>query len=240
MKRTVTILFITAALIYGLQLLIFKDPTNTGFYIFQDFAFLPISIAVATIVVGEFLDQKEKKERREKTQMLTSTFFTELGTGLMIQLLLNTENAREIREIMSENEVTNQKELQHVQGLLRQVKLKVSLTPELFEKIRTMILNSKETLLIFTSNPMVLDHEDFTDLLWGIFHLIDEFQLRGEYDELDKADIAHMEADCAEVLSLLLVNWAANGLYTKLNYPNYYNAALGKLTEYGKSRAREK
>lgn len=74
MRRIVLLLIAVSALIYGLQILIFHDVRNTAFYILQDFAFMPVTIAIATLVVGELIAAQEKKERQEKTCMLTSTF----------------------------------------------------------------------------------------------------------------------------------------------------------------------
>ena len=67
---------------YGMQILIFKDVRNTEFYIFQDMAFIPISIAITTVVVGELLDINNKRDSRQKTRMLTSTFFSDIGFEL--------------------------------------------------------------------------------------------------------------------------------------------------------------
>ncbi len=40
-------------LVYMEWYLIFKDMRNTEFYIFQDMAFIPMGIAITTVVVGE-------------------------------------------------------------------------------------------------------------------------------------------------------------------------------------------
>lgn len=54
----ISALLAISACIYGMQILIFKDVRNTEFYIFQDMAFIPISIAITTVVVGELLGYK--------------------------------------------------------------------------------------------------------------------------------------------------------------------------------------
>ena len=52
LKKIIFSLGIISVIIYALQLIIFRDPKNTFFYIFQDFAFMPISIAIATFLIG--------------------------------------------------------------------------------------------------------------------------------------------------------------------------------------------
>ncbi len=41
---------------YAAQSLIFADPKSTVFYILQDFAFLPISVLVVTLVLERLLE----------------------------------------------------------------------------------------------------------------------------------------------------------------------------------------
>jgi len=66
-------------------------------------------------------------------------------------------------------------------------------------------------------------------MLWGVFHLIDEFRLRGDWDALSKTDIAHLNVDFAKVLRLMLINWIGNSEYLAKNYPAFYNVAFNKL-----------
>ncbi len=229
MKKTIAALFAMSIVVYLLQIIIFHDPVTTGFYIFQDIAFLPISIAVATIVVGEYLGQKEKRDRLAKTQMLTSVFFTELGAELMFSLVGVTKGKEKIVAIFENAEINDCKSLEVVQNQLREVDIDVSVSEETYHRLVEMIRAKRDELLTITSNPLLLDHESFTDLLWGIFHLMDEARLRGEYSAMSAADRRHMEVDFTLTLKLLLVNWAGNILYTKMNYPNYYSATVAKL-----------
>ncbi len=229
MKKAVTGLVILSVIIYGIQLAVFHDPSTTAFYILQDFAFLPISIAVATLVVGEVLSNKEKRERRSKTQMLTSNFFTEMGTELMLTLIKTSGENRVFRTILGSCEITDQKIVEKLQKQIRETPCRVVLNESVYNQVRELILSGKENLLIISSNSSLLEQENFTELLWGIFHMIDEFRLHGDYGEQRAEVHEHMEEDLARVLRLLLINWTANVLYTRTFYPNYYGAALGKL-----------
>ena len=56
-------------------------------------------------------------------------------------------------------------------------KIKVKLNKEGYEKARNLILSNQTNLLVISSNPLILEHEYFTEMLWGVFHLIDEFRL---------------------------------------------------------------
>ena len=66
-------------------------------------------------------------------------------------------------------------------------------------------------------------------MLWGVFHLMDEFRLRGSWDDLSEQDIGHFNQDFEKVLRLLLMNWAGNVRYLKETYPAFYAAASTKI-----------
>lgn len=55
------ILFGISALIYAVQFFVFHDSRDTFFYLLQDWAFLPVQIAVVTIAVGKLVESREKR-----------------------------------------------------------------------------------------------------------------------------------------------------------------------------------
>lgn len=230
MRRIVLLLIAVSALIYGLQILIFHDVRNTAFYILQDFAFMPVTIAVATLVVGELIAAQEKKERQEKTRMLTSTFYTELGARLMALILRAADDGAELASL-ADRSVDCEEEERRLRRELSERDIRVSINEEIYESSRKLILDRRVALLVISSNPMLLEHEDFTDMLWGVFHLIDEFRLRGDYSRLSEEDIRHLNEDFSQVLKLMLMNWVSNARYLKEAFPNYYSTAREKAIQ---------
>ena len=229
MRRTTIILLILSIIIYSIQILLFDDPRTTFFYILQDLAFMPITIAFATLMVGEVLNWREKNERKEKTRMLTSTFFTEIG-AILAHYTLSMTQEDDFLHLVARNggNIDNMTTNEIIQKLEHH-KIKVTLNKEGYEKARNLILSNQTNLLVISSNPLILEHEYFTEMLWGVFHLIDEFRLRGDWDALSKTDIAHLNVDFAKVLRLMLINWIGNSEYLAKNYPAFYNVAFNKL-----------
>lgn len=183
LSRIAIALFALSAAIYAAQILIFHDPRTTAFYIFQDFAFLPASIAIATVAVGAILDEHDRREiaaRQKKIESLT---------------------------------------------------LQVHLTRAAYDGVRDILEESRMELLILGSTHNLNEAERFTEMLWGIFHIMDEYRLRGDWDNLSPTDIAHLETDFAQVLRLMLANSVSNNVYLKATYPNFYGAAAEKLME---------
>ncbi len=228
LKRIVLALLLISAVIYLLQILIFHDPETTAFYIFQDFAFMPVTIAIATLMVGEVMDAQEKKSRIEKTRMLTSTFFSGVGVALSKTLFEIAEPKEEIRDILGLRCSCNT-ELEEAQARIQALPLHISLTGNTYNRIMEQIRGERSSLMTMASNPLLFEHEDFTELLWSLFHLMDEYQLRGSFETLSAEDLKHLNQDMEKMFRQLLLNYVANAMYLRQTYPHLYSSAKEKM-----------
>ncbi len=70
----VLLLVLLSAVLYILQLIVFNSSRDTAFYFLQDFAFLPLQIAIVTVVLGRYLKKREKTERLGKISMVINAF----------------------------------------------------------------------------------------------------------------------------------------------------------------------
>lgn len=228
-SKPVIVLLAVSVLIYVAQILIFHDPRTTVFYILQDFAFMPVTVALVTIVLGDAMEAREKAEQREKTHLLTSTFFTNVGTKLLTELTLSSTFDDIVLTVLTAH--TSEEDKRNIRDLVMGAEIHMSAERESYERICQELNSHRQEMLVIASNPMLLEHECFMQLLMGTFHLIDEFRIRGEYDQLSAADLEHMNSDFTRVFRLLLINWDANTQYMKKNFPDYFALARNQWME---------
>lgn len=225
-KTEILILFVMSALIYLLQILFFHDPHNTFFYLFQDMAFLPVSIAIATIAVGAILDRREKREKLQGTRMLRSTFFTGIGAEIILKL-------HDCADPICRNLLyspADEAEVKTKQEQIRETEFTITLTEEAYESVWKILTENQTNLFVLAANENLMAEENFTKLLWGLFHLIDEFRLRGSWQNQNEADREHLNEDFAKVYRLLLINSVDNAWWLKKTYPNFYGTASSKYS----------
>ena len=227
-RKVVMILIAVSAAIYLLQIAIFHEERTTAFYILQDLAFMPVTIAIATLAVGEIINDREKKDRLEKTRMLTSSFFTGMGAYLMHEILGMTNADAFIHEVVRSGADLPGTE-EETRKRIQEAKLAVHIDAAGYTKARQIITANQTNILVIASNPLIIEHECFTEMLWGVFHLMDEFRLRGTWDDLSKEDIYHFNQDFEEVLRLMLMNWVGNERYLKETDPACYAAASSRI-----------
>jgi hypothetical protein len=77
-------------------------------------------------------------------------------------------------------------------------------------------------------NPMVFEHESFTDLIVALNHLTEEVKARGDLSILPPSDISHLSNDIQRVYAQLIREWIKYMEYLKDHYPYLFSLAMRK------------
>lgn len=75
-------------------------------------------------------------------------------------------------------------------------------------------------------NPLLLDHDTFTELLMAIFHISEEFVYRCDIENLSDDDIKHLANDVSRAYNYIVIEWIVYIIYLKKEYPYLYNSAV--------------
>ncbi len=81
-------------------------------------------------------------------------------------------------------------------------------------------------MLILLENPNLLEHDDFTDLLWAVFHLTEELLKRDNLENLTAADYEHLSLDIERAYSRLVKEWLHYMQHLLENYPYLFSLAI--------------
>ncbi|MEA5142853.1 MAG: hypothetical protein VB023_04650 [Oscillibacter sp.] len=217
--RPILLLAALSAAIYLTQILLFRDVKDTAFYLMQDFAFLPVQVALVTVIAGRIINDQEKESRVEKTRMLTGSFFSGVGVELLRIVKTAVGDYPALRELLQAQGEWERRDFNEAARALRELPFTIACGPEHLARLKELLLAEKMPLLVISSNPVLLEHEDFTDMLWAVFHLTDELAARSDLSHLSEADMTHLNADTQRVMKLVLVNWMLHMGYLKAEYP---------------------
>ena len=77
-----------------------------------------------------------------------------------------------------------------------------------------------------TENQNLLEHENFTDLLWAAFHIVEELEARESFDRLPPSDQEHINGDIKRVFGHLIREWILYMLHLKEAYPYLFSLAV--------------
>lgn len=220
------VLITVSVAVYTTQLTIFGDPKNTGFYILQDLAFLPISVLVVTLVLERLLESRDRRQRLEKLRMLIGTFFSWIGYHLLGRLAVLDATLSDYAPLLQAGPDWSDADFARVHREIGSRQFSMIVTPSVLAGLRPFLHDRAEFMIRLIENPMVLEHETFTELLRSVFHLIEELEFRTEFDSLPPSDLAHLTGDCERIYRQLLVEWVDHLCYLRRNYPYLYSLAI--------------
>ena len=220
------ILLAFAAAVYTAKYLLLGDPVNTYQYIFNALGFLPINVLLVTLILNQLLSVRAKRERLEKLNMVIGTFFSEVGTGLLTFLSDHDPRLVEIRQDLVVTDAWTPEIFSAVRERLRHHSCSVAVDAADLQELCRYLKERRAFHLRLLENPVLMEHETFTDLLRAVFHLTEELERRGEFAGLPESDIAHLSGDIERVYGLLIGQWLGYMEYLQKNYPYLFSLAM--------------
>lgn len=76
-------LIFLSAFFYFTHFMIFQDAHHIFIYLLGDFAFVFIEVLLVTLIINQVLEQRAKKSRLQKLNMVIGAFFSEIGSRLL-------------------------------------------------------------------------------------------------------------------------------------------------------------
>jgi hypothetical protein len=219
-------LIVLSAIFYISQILIFKRPQDTAFYIFQDLAFVPISVLIVTLILDQLLRLREKRAMLKKMNMVIGAFFSEVGTNLLKSFPDFDLHNDQIRGNLIVTSDWSGQEFSSVRNRLKNYDYKIESQRGNLEDLKGFLIGKRDFLLGLLENPNLLEHESFTDLLWAVFHLTEELACRVDLRQLPKTDYDHLSGDIKRAYILLISEWLAYMKHLKVDYPYLFSLAV--------------
>lgn len=206
--------------------LIFQDSHHILIFLAGDLAFIPIEVLVVTLIIDQMLESREKQRRMEKLNMVIGTFISTVGTPLLTQLARADTAISSVKDRLEIGADWQNEQLREVQECLTSHSCHVTLEQIDMDGLRDFLVGHEAFLLRLAENPMVFEHETFTDLIFAISHLTEELKARGDLAALPPSDRGHLARDIERVYTHLVPEWLKYMAYLKKNYPYLFSLAI--------------
>jgi hypothetical protein len=208
--------------------LIFHDEHHLFIFFVGDIAFIPIEVLIVTLIIDQMLESREKQRRMEKLNMVIGTFFSTIGTPLLAQLTGADTTIDQVKQRLVVDNEWNNAMFKEVRKCIEEYSCSVSPARIDLQTLRSFLIDHEEFLMRLVENPMVFEHESFTDLILALNHLTEEMKARGDLSSLPPADINHLTSDVRRVYELLIHEWVKYMEYLKVHYPYLFSLAMRK------------
>lgn len=217
-----------STLFYLAQILIFKTPRDTFFYLFQDLAFVPIQVLLVTLIINQLLTIREKRNLLKKLNMVIGIFFNEVGTHLLKQFYLFEPQAETIKKNLIIESNWSGRQFSSKSKTFKEFNYQIVIEESALLELKTFLLEKRPFLLRLLENPNLLEHDSFTDLLLAVFHVADELSCRQSLNHLPNNDRLHLAGDIKRAFGSLISEWLDYLKYLKEDYPYLYSLEIRK------------
>jgi hypothetical protein len=211
---------------FALKFLVIGKPTETVDYVLNALGFLPIDVLLVTLILNQLMSMRTKQEQLEKLNMVIGTFFSEIGTELLETLVQHDSHLHEIRNRLVVSREWTDKAFREVRDILAAYACKLDMHDFNLPDMTTYFVNKREFMLRLLENPILLEHQVFTDMLRALFHLTEELTKRKELQALPDSDYQHLSGDLNRAYHLLVLQWLAYMKYLHTNYPYLFSFAI--------------
>lgn len=216
----------SSALVYLLQVKLFRDPKTTEFYLLQDLAFLPLQVLLGVLIIERILSQREKKLLLRKLNMVIGVFFTECGSELLA-LFASTGKPEDSQRFLVTQQWTKRDFLAS-SAAAASFHPQAALTASHLEAMQLLLRVNRDRILRLLENPNLLENERFTELLWAVSHLSEELEFRPALQGLPQHDLDHLRGDILRAYRVLVIEWLAYMQHLQGHYPYLFSLAVRK------------
>lgn len=217
------VLLASSFVIYGIHFFIFRDFYHLAVYGLSDLAFLPIEVLLVTLVIDRLLEASEKRVMLNKLNMVIGAFFSEVGTEFMKRVFpLDAEFEKNRKNFLINADWTD-KMFDATARSVSHYEYRIAVTGPDLPDLKEFLVGKREFMLRLLENPNLLEHEDFSNVLWAVFHLTEELAERADVLRLSEADYDHIAFDTKRAYVAVLVEWVNYMKHLKKAYPYLFS-----------------
>lgn len=183
-------------------------------------------LAIIASVTEMVLERRERGQRLQKMNMIIGIFFSELGNKLMRVFSASDPDIKEIERDLIVTGEWGEADFARVHGRLAGYTCDIDPRSVDLAYLSSLMAGKRNLLIRLMENPMLHEHESFTDLLRAVFHLAEEFEYREDLAQLPETDLAHLAGDAKRAYHLLIEQWLDYMRFLKDEYPYLFALAM--------------
>lgn len=225
-KLMLMMLVSVSAVLYGLDYVLLGSAKELTIWFLGNLAFLPVYVIIVTLMIESVLKERERQSVMRKLNMVIGVFFSEVGNRLLKELSAYVVACDELRRHLLINGTWNEREFSAALGYLRGNAINIDSSRCEMLDLKNLLVEKRGFLVSLLENQNLLEHEDFTDLLWAVFHLAEELVARDSFDNMPQSDIDHINGDIKRVFGHLSREWILYVQHLKHDYPYLFSLAV--------------
>jgi hypothetical protein len=225
-KLMVCILSSISLILYALDYELLGSAKQLTIGFLGNLAFLPVYVIIVTLMIERVIKERERQSVMRKLNMVIGVFFSEVGNRLLKELSAYVVSCEVLKSHLLINGTWKESEFAAALDFLKNCDVKIE--SKCCEKhiLKDFLVDKRAFLVSLLENQNLLEHEEFTDLLWAVFHLVEELEARESFDNMPQTDIDHINGDIKRVFGYLSREWVMYMQHLKHDYPYLFSLAV--------------
>lgn len=226
-KAMLIVLAATSLLLYGLDyFLLDRNFKELSVWFLGNLAFLPLYVIIVTMMLEQVIRERERQTLMRKLNMVIGVFFSEVGNRLLRELSPYVVACDRLRAHLLVNSSWKEQEFRSAHTFLDSAEIRVDCSCCDKEQLKKFLVGHRAFLVGLLENQNLLEHEQFTDLLWAVFHLMEELEAREGFENMSPADTEHINGDIKRAYGFLSHAWLSYMQHLKSEYPYLFSLAI--------------
>jgi hypothetical protein len=225
-KMMLLTLVAVSSILYGLDYYLLGNAKELTIGFLGNFAFLPVYIIIVTLLIEQVLKERERQTVMRKLNMVIGVFFSEVGNRLLKELSAYVVSCETLKGHLLVSGAWKEPEYMAALEYLCKNDFKIDSSGCNKNNLKIFLVEKRSFLVGLLENQNLLEHEEFTDLLWAVFHLVEELEARNSFDEMPHSDTEHINGDIKRVFGHLSQQWVVYMQHLKQDYPYLFSLAI--------------
>jgi hypothetical protein len=220
------LLAVVSTCLYLLDYFIIGSARDIASSFLGNLAFLPIYVIFVTLMVEQIMRERERQTIMRKLNMVIGVFFSEVGNRLLKELSSYVVMCDDLRSRLLVSGQWKDEDFLRALDYLKSHELRIDCNLCDKQQLKDFMVSKRSFLVGLLENQNLLEHEQFTDLLWAVFHLVEELEARESFDTMPQSDIEHINGDIKRAFGYLSREWVLYMKHLKHDYPYLFSLAV--------------
>lgn len=226
-KKLMLVALCTVSLaLYGLDYVLLGSAKELTIWFLGNLAFLPVYVIIVTLMIERVLKERERQAVMRKLNMVIGVFFSEVGNRLLKELSAYVDSCDVLKRHLLINGTWKEQEFSTALEYLGKSNIIIEFNRCEKLGLKNFLVEKRSFMVSLLENQNLLEHEEFTDLLWAVFHLVEELEARDSFENMPQSDIDHINGDIKRVFGHLSREWVMYMQHLMQDYPYLFSLAV--------------
>lgn len=170
--------------------------------------------------------KRDSRERARKVNMVMGVFFSEIGNRLLGLFAGYDPGIAALQNRLASGGAWGEADFRAAHAELAAHDYAVEFARVDPEGLRELLSGKRDFLVRLLENPVLIEHEAFSETLLAIFHLAEELSYRSDFSQIPESDAKHLAGDLRRAYQYLAGSWLDYLGNLKEHYPYLFSLAL--------------